>query len=221
MTYAVKSIFRTIQGEGFHAGRAAVFVRFAGCNMWTGKDATRARDAERQGAQCPLWCDTDFVGGEKLSALDIAERVGELANGATLVVLTGGEPLLQVDEALIKAFYGATTATIAIETNGSLAIDRNFGPLVWVTLSPKLTRERMQLERADEIKVVYPAYDPADWDDFPADHRFVQPCDPSAMLAIKGLTKARRNVRDLAVNYVMEHPRWRLSLQTHKDLGIP
>ena len=207
--YAVKEIFYTLQGEGANAGRAAVFCRFAGCNLWSGREEDRAT------ADCNF-CDTDFVGtdgeagGRYATAAELAAACLSAAGGAKpdLVVLTGGEPMLQVDTELIEALH-ARSFTIAIETNGTLTVPR---AIDWICVSPKAGTELKQ-RSGDELKVVYPQ---ADLDlpalaglDFP--HRFLQPMDGPA---IKENTAA-------AVNYCKAHPIWRLSVQTHKVVGIP
>lgn len=204
MSYRIKEIFPTIQGEGFHAGRAAVFVRFAGCNMWSGDEAHRERDAIRNSAKCPRWCDTDFVGGETMTAREICDAVAGYRN-YELIVLTGGEPSLQVDMALVQALRNlAPWRDIAMETNGT----KRPPPYLWVTLSPKQSREKCALHESDEIKIVVPSYDPNEWRDFPTRHRFVQAAD-----GVPGSV-------DAAVSFVQANPAWRLSVQTHKVVGI-
>ena len=207
--YAVKEIFYTLQGEGANAGRAAVFCRFAGCNLWSG------REQDREGAQCSF-CDTDFVGtdgeggGRFATAEDLATACVEAAGsaGPDLVVLTGGEPMLQVDEALIGALH-AKGFTIALETNGTLPVR---GAIDWVCVSPKAGTELKQ-RSGDELKLVYPqdGLDPADLEGLAFAHRFLQPMDGA---------DAKRNT-ELSIAYCKAHPAWRLSLQTHKLLGIP
>lgn len=210
-TYSIVSIFGTIQGEGALAGTPATFVRFGGCNMWSGVDAHRERDAERNGAECPKWCDTDFRPRERVFAAEIVERI-KATGDRPLVVLTGGEPMLQVDNLLIDALH-ATRARIQIETNGTVEPDFEMRSRVWVTMSPKLPRHRTVLVAANELKLVYPAHDPEDWASFPAQHRLIQ---PQAMMDGRDLKNEA-----LAADYVQKHPDWRLSLQTHKILGIP
>lgn len=218
-TYLVKEMFRTIQGEGFHAGTAAVFIRFAGCNMWSGKDADRARDAERNEAECPRWCDTDFVGGDKMTAEDIGRHI-ESFSAVPLVVLSGGEPMLQVDQGLLDTVReAAPEARCAIETNGTVAprFDLDTYPLndaawLWVTLSPKQSRAMTVLRRASELKLVFPAYQPADWVGFQAKHFFLQPCADQSI--------RQPEVEAQAAKFVTNNYRWRLSLQTHKILGV-
>ena len=213
--YAIKEIYYTLQGEGVQAGRSAVFCRFAGCNLWTG------READRDTATCNF-CDTDFVGtdgpgGGKFAtpeALASTCRAAWQGNSGTppFVVLTGGEPMLQVDEALIAALHEAGFA-IAIETNGTLRVPRSID---WICVSPKADAP-LVLTRGHELKLVYPQRHPAaqperfvdlDFEDF-----MLQPLDAGDP------AESRRNVQ-AALQYCLEHPRWRLSLQTHKLLEI-
>ena len=208
MSYAVKEIFLTLQGEGMQAGRRAVFLRFAGCNLWTG------REQDRAGASC-IFCDTDFVGmdgenGGRYEAGPLAERVAALwcEGPRSLVVVTGGEPLLQLDAALIDALH-ARGFEIAVETNGTLPAPAG---LDWICVSPKAGTEIVQ-RAGDELKLVWPqaGIDPdalASWD---FRHLLIQPmdcADGTAALAA-------------SIDFVMKDPRWSLSLQTHKLLGLP
>jgi 7-carboxy-7-deazaguanine synthase (Cx14CxxC type) len=210
MSYAVKEIYKTLQGEGGQAGRAAVFLRFAGCNLWTG------REDDRAGAVCNF-CDTDFVGmdgpggGRFESAGDLVAAVeAAWAQGpdARLVVCTGGEPLLQIDEDLIAALH-ERGFSIAIETNGTIAAPAG---LDWICVSPKADAALAQT-RGQELKLVYPqaGVDPARFEGLAFERFSLQPMDGPAREA---------NTR-AAVAYCLSHPRWRLSLQTHKYLGLP
>ncbi|MGN6596913.1 7-carboxy-7-deazaguanine synthase [Sphingopyxis terrae] len=209
MTYAVKEIFLTLQGEGAQAGRRAVFCRFAGCNLWTGREQDRAR------AICKF-CDTDFVGtdgtlgGKYADAAALAERIGETwgaAQGDRYVVLTGGEPMLQVDDPLIEALHGEGF-TVAIESNGTLPVPRLID---WICISPKAGSELVQTS-GDELKLVWPqpGSDVERLAQLDFAHRLIQPLDD---------TNAADNVRH-CIDLVMRDPRWRLSLQTHKTLGL-
>ena len=210
MTYSVKEIFYTLQGEGGQAGRAAVFCRFAGCNLWSGREADRAR------AVCQF-CDTEFVGtdgvggGKFVDAEALARAVASQwpqgVRGKPLVVCTGGEPLLQLDEPLVDALHAAGFE-IAVETNGTQPAPKG---LDWICVSPKAGAE-LVLTRGTELKLVFPQPGamPERFADLDFQHFFVQPMD--------GL-EAKRNTR-LAVAYCMEHPQWRLSVQTHKVVGI-
>lgn len=209
--YAIKEIFHTLQGEGFHAGRPAVFCRFAGCNLWSGRERDRAT------AVCDF-CDTDFVGtdgangGKYAQAPALADTIAGLwPRGATtnrFVVFTGGEPLLQLDMPLLDAMH-ARGFECAVETNGTLEAPPGMD---WITVSPKSTAP-LKLKRADELKLVYPqpAALPPRFEDFAAAHFFLQPMDGP---------RVAENTR-AAVDYCKAHPHWRLSLQTHKILGIP
>ncbi len=205
--YAVKEIFYTLQGEGANSGSAAVFCRFAGCNLWSG------REEDRGEAACQF-CDTDFVGtdgdggGRFETAGDLADACATAAPSPGLVVLTGGEPMLQIDEALIAALH-ARGFTIAIETNGTLPVPASID---WICVSPKAGTEVKQ-RTGNELKLVYPqaGLDPEAVADWSFSHRFLQPMDGPA---------AAENTA-LALSYCKAHPNWRLSLQTHKILGIP
>jgi 7-carboxy-7-deazaguanine synthase (Cx14CxxC type) len=212
MTYAVKEIFYTLQGEGANAGRPAVFCRFAGCNLWTG------READRKAAVC-RFCDTEFVGTdgpgggkfaspEALAGAVAAEWPAGDPGGRPLVVCTGGEPLLQLDPPLVAALHGAGVE-IAIETNGTVAPP----PAIdWVCVSPK-AEAPLVVTSGDELKLVYPqaGAEPERYAGLAFRHFFLQPMDGDAREA---------NTR-AALAYCLAHPRWRLSLQTHKLLGIP
>ena len=211
MSYAVKEIFYTLQGEGAQAGRAAVFCRFAGCNLWSG------RESDRVSAICKF-CDTDFLdvngpgGGRFKDADEVAEAIaGQWPEGERrrrFVVCTGGEPLLQIDARLIEALH-ARHFEIAVETNGTIAAP---GGIDWIFVSPKIGSTLVQTS-GDELKLVFPQIggDPAQFEHLQFRHWFVQPMD--------GPSRALNT--DLAVRFCMDHPRWRLSLQTHKYLGIP
>jgi 7-carboxy-7-deazaguanine synthase (Cx14CxxC type) len=210
MTYSVKEIFLTLQGEGGQAGRAAVFCRFAGCNLWSG------REVDRAGAVC-AFCDTDFVGtdgpggGKFATAADLAAAVAGAWTGPPenrLVVCTGGEPLLQLDPPLIEALHGAGFA-IAVETNGTLAAPDGID---WICVSPKADAPVIQA-RGQELKLVYPqaGVDPARFEQLAFERFFLQPMDGPD----------RTQATAAAIAYCLAHPRWRLSVQTHKYLGIP
>ncbi|MDB5520687.1 MAG: hypothetical protein JWQ82_284 [Tardiphaga sp.] len=209
MSYAVKEIFLTLQGEGAHAGRAAVFCRFTGCNLWTG------REQDRADAVC-TFCDTDFVGmagtlgGRYGSADDLADTIaGQWAGdaGNRYVVLTVGEPLLQVDAAFVAALHARGFA-IGIETNGTLEPP---AAMDWVCVSPKANAE-LKLRAGHELKLVYPQPDamPERFEALAFERFSLQPMD--------GPDAAANTER--AIAYCLTHPQWRLSLQTHKTLGI-
>lgn len=208
--YKVKEIYYTLQGEGAQTGRPAVFCRFTGCNLWTGLEKDRPK------AICQF-CDTDFWGmdgenGGKYSAEALAEKIMALwpdkAQGQPYVVCTGGEPLLQLDETLIAAFHKAGL-TIAVETNGTIEAPAG---LDWICVSPKANAELL-LTKGHELKLVYPQKNaaPALYEHLDFDHFFLQPMDGP-----QGLENTK-----LTVNYCLENPKWRLSLQTHKWLEIP
>ncbi len=209
MTYAVKEAFLTLQGEGAQSGRRSVFVRFAGCNLWSG------READRASADC-RFCDTDFVGtdgdggGKFADAESLAAHAsalwGEVA-GPRLVVVTGGEPLLQLDERMIDAFHSAGFE-IAAETNGTI---RAPDGLDWICVSPKAGTEIVQ-RSGNELKLVWPqtGIDPNELREWNFDHFLIQPKDCAE----------REAALSAAVDFVMRNPEWRLSLQTHKILGL-
>ena len=209
MTYAVKEIFLTLQGEGVQAGRRAVFLRFAGCNLWSG------RERDRASAQC-TFCDTDFVGtdgqggGKFADARTLAATVEDHwgpGRDERLVVITGGEPMLQLDPALIDALH-ERGFRVAIETNGTLPVAEG---LDWVCVSPKAGTEVVQT-RGNELKLVWPqaGVDPAEMESWAFDHFLVQPMD----------CDDREGVLQSAIALAMERPRWRLSLQNHKIAGL-
>ena len=208
MSYAVKEIFLTLQGEGAHAGRVAVFCRFAGCNLWSG------REDDRTDAVC-RFCDTDFVGidgtlgGRYAEAADLADTIAAQWAGAAdrYVVLTGGEPLLQVDAALIAALH-ERGFTIAIEPNGTL--DAPDG-IDWICVSPKAGTS-LRIRKGHELKLVYPQVEntPEQFAGLAFERFSLQPMD--------GPDVAENTVR--AIDYCLHHPQWRLSVQTHKTIGI-
>jgi 7-carboxy-7-deazaguanine synthase len=209
VSYAVKEIFLTLQGEGAHAGRAAVFCRFSGCNLWSG------REQDRAGAVCQF-CDTDFVGtdgtlgGRYASAEELADVIGAQWTGEAAnryVVLTGGEPLLQVDAALVDALH-ARGFSIGVETNGTVAPPEG---LDWICVSPKAGADLI-LRSGHELKLVYPQpkAPPEAFAGLPFERFSLQPMDGPDVIE----NTAR------VVEYCLKHPQWRLSLQTHKTLGI-
>lgn len=212
MTYQVKEIYYTLQGEGAHTGRPAVFLRFAGCNLWTG------REEDRAGALC-RFCDTDFVGtdgpggGKFTDAAALARAVAaqwprESRRANPYVVCTGGEPLLQLDAAAIAALHEAGFE-IGVETNGTVTPPEGID---WVCMSPKAEAETV-LVSGDELKLVYPqeGAPPERYAGLAFRHFFLQPMDGPAREA---------NTR-AAAEYCLRHPQWRLSLQTHKLIGLP
>lgn len=209
MTYSVKEIYYTLQGEGARAGRPAVFLRFAGCNLWSG------READRDAAIC-RFCDTDFVGvdGENGGRFATPQALGEAVirqwpgGGRPYVVCTGGEPLLQLDAPLIAALHDLGLE-IGVETNGTIEAPRG---LDWICVSPKAGAPLKQKD-GDELKLVYPqaGAEPERYQSLAFDHFFLQP------MAGPTLAFATRK----AIDYCLQNPHWRLSLQTHKLLGLP
>jgi 7-carboxy-7-deazaguanine synthase (Cx14CxxC type) len=210
MTYAVKECFLTLQGEGVQSGSRAVFLRFAGCNLWSGREQDRAT------AQC-TFCDTDFVGtdgegGGKFRAADeLAGHVETLWGEGTddrLVVITGGEPMLQLDDALIEALH-ERGFRIAVETNGTLPAAAG---LDWICVSPKAGTEIVQ-RQGNELKLVWPqqGIDPAELEGWAFDHFLIQPMD----------CDEREAALEAAIALAMARPKWRLSLQAHKVAGLP
>ena len=210
MSYAVKECFLTLQGEGVQTGSRAVFLRFAGCNLWSGREQDRAT------AQC-TFCDTDFVGtdgdggGKFANAANLADHVERIWGAAPeqrLVVITGGEPMLQLDESLVGELH-ARGFRVAVETNGTLPATAG---LDWICVSPKAGTEVVQ-RRGDELKLVWPqpGVDPSELEAWSFDHFLVQPMD----------CDRREEAVEAAIRLAMERPKWRLSLQTHKLLGLP
>jgi 7-carboxy-7-deazaguanine synthase (Cx14CxxC type) len=209
MTYAVKECFLTLQGEGAQSGSRAVFLRFAGCNLWSGREQDRAT------AQC-RFCDTDFVGtdgdgGGKFADAEQLARHVEAAWGTgderRLVVITGGEPMLQLDTEVVDAFHGRGFR-VAVETNGTL---QAVPGLDWICVSPKAGTDVVQ-RRGDELKLVWPqeGIDPAELEQWEFDNFLVQPMD----------CEDREEAIQAAIALAMERPKWRLSLQAHKVVGL-
>lgn len=213
MSYAVKSIVYTLQGEGANTGRPAVFLRFSGCNLWTGREPDRAT------ARC-RWCDTDFVGtdGPEGGLYAYAERLARAVRSAwpqpvlngrrPFVVCTGGEPALQLDAALIEALH-AEGFEIAIETNGTRPLPPGID---WVCVSPK-AGEEIVVRSGNELKIVFPqnGLDPSHYAGLDFQHFYLQP-----LAGIEGEANTRR-----VLEYCLAHPKWKVSLQTHKILGVP
>ncbi len=215
MAYAVKELFYTLQGEGLNAGCAAVFVRFSGCNLWNGREEDRHKGA----GGCAQWCDTNFFGTDGMgggrfpTATTFSQRIAATWPGKStatrkLVVFTGGEPALQLDEPLIAAMHDEGFS-VAIETNGTILLPRG---LDWICMSPKAGAS-VVVTRGDEVKFVYPqeGLAPAEFEHLEFGAFLIQPRD--------GL--AREKHTQQAVAYCLSNPKWRLSLQTHKLVGLP
>lgn len=210
MTYAIKELFYTVQGEGLNAGRPAIFCRFSGCNLWTGREMDRAK------AVCQF-CDTDFVGtdGEGGAMFESPQSLAHSArrlwpsNGGVrpLIVCTGGEPLLQLNGALIDAFRGEGFE-VAIETNGTIPLP---SPVDWTCVSPK-ARTKLALTEGNELKVVFPqdGLNPEEMESLNFEHFLLQPMDGP---------RVQENTQ-LAIDYCLRHPKWRLSIQVHKIVGV-
>ena len=214
MSYSIKELFYTLQGEGANAGRPAVFCRFSGCNLWSG------RERDRADADCDF-CDTDFIGtdgpggGRFEAATELATAVAAQwpGGGRPLVVCTGGEPLLQLDVPLIDALHDAGFS-IAVETNGTLAAPQGID---WLCISPKGQTELVQ-RSGDELKLIFPqpGVDPTRFEGLAFERFYLQPMDQPGAASEQNM----RNTRH-CVDYCLAHPQWQLSLQTHKWLGIP
>lgn len=204
--YSIKEIYYTLQGEGFHTGRPAVFCRFSGCNLWTG------REEDRENAICQF-CDTEFVGtdgvnGGKYNAAELVIQIKSLFPGPDcFVVCTGGEPGLQIDEDLVTAFH-ESNIEIAIETNGTVALPKGID---WITMSPKANTEILITE-GNELKIVYPQSDihPSEVEKYQFEQFYIQPMDGPEL---------EKNMEQ-SIQFVKENPKWKLSVQTHKQIGI-
>ena len=219
--YSVKETYLTVQGEGAQTGRPAVFLRFAGCNLWSGREQDRAK------AVCQF-CDTQFVGtdgeggGKFNSAEDLARHVKSFwpksGGGQPWVVCTGGEPLLQLDDALIAALHLAGLK-IAVESNGTIAAPAGID---WLTISPKAGAELLQ-RSGQELKLVYPQDEnrPEDFVDLDFENFYLQPRDDSYLGQNKNAAHAQKKHELAAFEYCLAHPKWNLSIQTHKFIGVP
>ena len=207
-TYAIKEMYYTLQGEGFHSGRAAVFCRFSGCNLWSGREEDRSK------AICKF-CDTNFwgtdgVNGGKYSADNLMAKILKLwpLDEAPFIVFTGGEPALQLDDQLIQTLK-TVNAEIAIETNGTIALADNID---WICMSPKANTE-LVVKSGHEIKIIYPqeGINPLDFKDWDFENFYIQPMD----------NPQRNENTEAAVNFCKAHPQFKLSIQSHKYLDIP
>ncbi len=229
--YKVKAIWRTLQGEGHYAGRPAIFIRFVGCNLWSGYEKDRPRDAERNDASCPLWCDTDFTkeGSQVYTAEELISAIHSESTEIKFCVITGGEPLLHIDSHLIKKMH-EHGLEIAIETNGTVTLEKScldpetntLFPPDWIVCSPKLPQERLVLEYFDEIKLVVPSYHPSKYQEFTRRqriHRLYDKKVPLLWLQPEDGPKLDDAIRK-AVHIALENPDWRVSAQTHKYLHV-
>lgn len=201
--YYVNELFWTVQGEGANAGTPSIFVRFSGCNQWTGREEDRLKGF----ADCARWCDTHFEAGERMSANALMAQIEAWKEQARLVVFTGGEPGLQLTTELLDAVW-ALGLRSAVETNGTIELPRGVD---WVTVSPKGGKHPLVVRRGNELKLVYPqrGVQPGEVEGLEFEHFFLQPRDNSMA-----------NTR-ACIEYIREHPKWRLSLQTHKFIGMP
>jgi 7-carboxy-7-deazaguanine synthase (Cx14CxxC type) len=202
MKYRIKEVFWSIQGEGRNVGEPSIFVRFSGCNQWTGVE----RDRSAGNADCARWCDTDFHDGESLEHDVLVARIDALRSHAQLVVFTGGEPLLQLSSKLLRD-VAAMHLRAAVETNGTLPLPAG---QCWITVSPKGGKHPLRIVRGNELKLVYPqaGVQPHEVERLEFDHFYLQPRDNSP-----------ENTR-ACLDYVSLHPRWRLSVQVHKYIGV-
>lgn len=238
-SYRIREVFSTLQGEGARTGAKSIFLRFSGCNLWDGHPEHRARG---KGA-CAAWCDTDFAKGEVMTSAEIRAKLNELwpeDNDRTprWVVISGGEPMLQLDLALIQVLH-TDHWRIAVETNGTIESDL-YQHLDWVCCSPKLGALETKLRVADEVKVVLPGGPDGGWTDqalldlemaIRAEHHYLQPQDPIdpgfvQVSALHGDLKGAPEIEYMqnlqrCIDFIMQHPRWRLSLQAHKLARLP
>jgi organic radical activating enzyme len=230
-SYRVKNVFRTVQGEGFWMGRPAVFVRLVGCNMWSGYETDRERDAERTGADCPLWCDTDFTKEESTTydVQGVVDAMVEEGGDIRFCVLTGGEPFLQADARLIEALHAAGFQ-VAVETNGTVSLEEAFwseeqGAVVppdWIVCSPKLPEDELALECFDELKLIVPDYQPSAYAEFAErarTHKVEGETVPLLWLQPEDGPRLEQAKR-VAVKLAQERPTWRVGVQGHKVLGV-
>lgn len=226
MSFLVKEMFRTLQGEGRWAGTPSVFVRLAGCNIWSGHEQDRQPDSETSGTKCPLFCDTDFVGGDRVEVDELAERIFQMSRSqfglVRHVVFTGGEPLVQLNrhpELFDEVRKRMSWPRLAIETNGTLPLHARLkGNIDWICVSPKRRLEELALRSGDELKVVFPSYDPLSYGPIKNNFRelLVSPEFPPAAGSL-----VKKDILERAVQFCLEHPDWKLSLQQHKYLDIP
>ena len=201
-SYRIKELFWSVQGEGANVGTPSIFVRFSGCNQWSGKETDRANGL----ADCARWCDTDFHGGDSVRHAELLSKIGAWRDQAQLVIFTGGEPGLQLTGALL-ADVAALGLRCAVETNGTVPLPVGD---CWVTVSPKGGKHPLAVTSGDELKLVYPqlGVQPEEVEQLKFDHFFLQPRDNAL-----AHTHA-------CLDYIRKHPQWRLSVQTHKYIGV-
>jgi len=233
--YLVKEIFKTVQGEGFWSGRPAVFIRFVGCNMWSGYEKDRERDFNRNyaktgGGECALWCDTDFTkqGAVKYTAVEIAAQARKIGHKVDFCVLTGGEPFLHIDGFVVAALK-RQGFTVAVETNGTCSTNIFMHPgglsPDWICCSPKVPEAHIKLEVCHELKLVLPSYSPSEYRTLidrvltvlaanqSKKPLYLQPCDWDAHTSKEMIAK-------LVMDTIEQNPQWSISLQSHKILGV-
>lgn len=223
-SYKVKSIFKTLQGEGHFAGRPAVFLRFVGCNLWSGEEKTRVKDAEKNYASCPIFCDTDFrsEGSKSFHLVALIEEINNIAGPIRFCVITGGEPFLQADAALIRSLHNSGFY-VSIETNGTKSISDAFSdeqgcsPPDWIVCSPK-TKDPV-IEYIHELKVVVPKYSPSNYDFLVRKIKLTSEGGPYLWAQPEDGKHLKDSIQQ-AIDFCLENPQWRVSVQTHKVLGI-
>lgn len=230
--YHIKSMWKTLQGEGHYAGRPAIFIRFVGCNLWSGYEKDRERDALENNASCPLWCDTDFTkeGSTSYSLEEFMNAIQNLDdNHSRFCVITGGEPLLHIDSEFIDALH-QIGFEIAVETNGTVPLKKkcrnNYTGILsapdWIVCSPKKSEEQLRLEYFDELKLVVPSYQPKDFDQFlnrQRPHQMAGRTVPLLWLQPEDGPNRNKSI-ELAVDLALKNPKWRVATQTHKYLNL-
>lgn len=211
--YHIAEIFASIQGEGWLTGTPMVFVRFARCNLWSGKESERESAAKRSGAQCPLWCDTNFALTETLTRSALIHRITSVAQGIRWVCFTGGEPILQLDYALLQ-WCQVAGLLVAAETNGTIDVGARLTLIDWLCVSPKTSKTSISQRKGHELKVAFPAYDPCDFD------ALAKNFNQRSVLPVEERDEDVGKNWKAAVEFVMANPSWRLTVQTHKILDL-